>query len=236
MPADLPTGDGMATQPLHRHLRRIIEVSPARTLGAFLTSGILAPLAEAETAFHTGRETADARGAVPDRPLDRRQGARLSNAGEAGDGIRRRRLVSTTRTCRFRSAAERRQRSMATDSSAARHGLMASIHPAEVKIQGTLGPGGPRFGRASRATQPGIAPCMARSASSYGAAWQDVIWIDPKEDLFTVFHDAGAGQRDNHRSSCGTWCMRGGGGKNQKLIVAPPSITMVGRSEAPAAG
>ena len=73
-------------------LGRIIEVVSGKSLGAFLTERILAPLQMAETAFHTARsERRPPRRAVPDRSLERRQGAALQHAREARDGIRRRR-------------------------------------------------------------------------------------------------------------------------------------------------
>ena len=73
-------------------LGRIIEVVSGKSLGAFLTERILAPLQMAETAFHTaGSECRPPRRTVRDRSVERRQGAALQHAGEAGDGIRRRR-------------------------------------------------------------------------------------------------------------------------------------------------
>ena len=73
-------------------LGRIIEVVSGKSLGAFLTERILAPLQMTETAFYTGEANAGRLAeAVRDRSLDRRQGAALQHAGEAGDGIRRRR-------------------------------------------------------------------------------------------------------------------------------------------------
>ncbi len=73
-------------------LGRIIEVVSGKSLGAFLTERILAPLQMAETAFHTAEANAG-RLAEPfaDRSVERRQGAAVQHAGEAGDGIRRRR-------------------------------------------------------------------------------------------------------------------------------------------------
>ena len=69
-------------------LGRIIEVVSGKTLSAFLTERILAPLQMAETAFHTGAENAG-RLAEPfaDRPLERREGAALQHAGQPGDGV-----------------------------------------------------------------------------------------------------------------------------------------------------
>ena len=73
-------------------LGRIIEVVSGKSLGAFLTERILAPLQMAETAFHTaGSKCRPPRRAVPDRSVEWRQGAALQHAGEARDGIRRRR-------------------------------------------------------------------------------------------------------------------------------------------------
>ena len=104
-------------------LGRIIEVVSGKSLGAFLTERILAPLQMAETAFHTGEENAGRLAeAVPDRSLDRRQGAALQHAGEAGDGIRRRRAgLDHDGLCRGSArCCSTAARSTATGSSAAR--------------------------------------------------------------------------------------------------------------------
>ena len=104
-------------------LGRIIEVVSGKTLGAFLTERILAPLQMAETAFFTGEENAGRLAeAFPTDPWTRREGAALQHAGAARDGIRRRRpgvdhhgLCALLRRCCSTAA-----RSTATGSSAAR--------------------------------------------------------------------------------------------------------------------
>ena len=104
-------------------LGRVIEVISGQTLGAFLTERILAPLQMAETAFHTAAENAGRLGrAVRRRSVDRRQGGAVQHAGEAGDGVRRRRAgVDHDGLCAvLPDAARRRHRSTAPASSAAR--------------------------------------------------------------------------------------------------------------------
>ena len=104
-------------------LGRIIEVVSGKSLGAFLTERILAPLQMTETAFYTGEENAG-RLAEPfaTDPWNGDKVAALQHAGEARDGIRRRRagvdhdgLCALLRRCCSMAA-----RSTATGSSAAR--------------------------------------------------------------------------------------------------------------------
>jgi CubicO group peptidase (beta-lactamase class C family) len=63
-------------------LGRIIEIISGKALSAFLTERILAPLQ---------RECGSSCRGLPDRSLDRREGAALQHAGQACHGIRRRR-------------------------------------------------------------------------------------------------------------------------------------------------
>ena len=104
-------------------LGRIIEVVSGKSLGAFLTERILAPLQMAETGFFTGQgECRPSRRGFPDRSVERRQGAALQHAGAARDGIRRRRPgVDHHGLCALRAdAAQRRHARRQPGSSAAR--------------------------------------------------------------------------------------------------------------------
>jgi CubicO group peptidase (beta-lactamase class C family) len=187
-------------------LGRIIEVVSGKTLGAFLTERILAPLQMAETAFHTAEENAG-RLAEP-FPTDPWNGetVQLFNmlekpVMESGGGG----LVSTTmdyaRFCQMllnggtldgvriigRKTLE----------------LMASDHLGpHVKIQGTLMPPGHGFGLGFAVrTQQGIAPFMGSAGQFFWSGMAGTFfWIDPSEDLFAVFMMQGPGQREYIRS------------------------------------
>ena len=104
-------------------LGRVIEVVSGKTLGAFLTERILAPLQMAETAFHTGAENAG-RLAEPfaNDPWTGDKVAVVRHAGKADDGIRRRRPgVDHDGLCAvLPDAAERRHARRHARSSAAR--------------------------------------------------------------------------------------------------------------------
>jgi len=182
-------------------LGRIIEVVSGKSLGAFLTERILAPLQMAETAFFTGEDNAG-RLAQP-FANDPWTGDKVQlfdmlekPTMESGGGG----LVSTTMDyARFaqmllnggmlggvriigRKTLE----------------LMASNHlnPA-VKIEGTLLPPGHGFGLGfSVRTHAGIAPFAGSVGQFFWSGMAGTFfWIDPKEDLFAVFMMQGPGQR-----------------------------------------
>jgi CubicO group peptidase (beta-lactamase class C family) len=187
-------------------LGRLIEVITGKTLGAFLTERILAPLQMAETAFHTGEVNAD-RLAEP-FATDPWTGEKVQlfdmlekPAMESGGGG----LVSTTmdyaRFCQMllnggtldgvRIIGRKTLQLMAAD----------HLGPG-VRIQGTLLTPGHGFGLGFAVrTQEG----MASFAGSPGQFfWSGIggtfFWIDPKEDLFAVFMSQGPGQREYTRT------------------------------------
>jgi CubicO group peptidase (beta-lactamase class C family) len=187
-------------------LGRLIEVITGKTLGAFLTERILAPLQMAETAFHTGEVNAD-RLAEP-FATDPWTGEKVQlfdmlekPAMESGGGG----LVSTTmdyaRFCQMllnggtldgvRIIGRKTLQLMAAD----------HLGPG-VRIKGTLLTPGHGFGLGFAVrTQEG----MASFAGSPGQFfWSGIggtfFWIDPKEDLFAVFMSQGPGQREYTRT------------------------------------
>jgi CubicO group peptidase (beta-lactamase class C family) len=187
-------------------LGRLIEVVSGKTLGAFLTERILAPLQMTETAFHTGSENAP-RLAEP-FPVDPWNGEKVQLFNmleqpvmESGGGG----LVSTTmdyaRFCQMllnggtldgvtiigRKTLE----------------LMASNHLSpDVKIDSPLLSAGHGFGLGFAVrTDQGMAP-FAGSVGQF--FWSGIagtfFWIDPKEELFAVFMSQGPGQREYFRT------------------------------------
>jgi CubicO group peptidase (beta-lactamase class C family) len=187
-------------------LGRIIEVVSGKTLGAFLTERILAPLQMAETAFHTGEENAG-RLAEP-FPTDPWSGNKVELFNmlerpvmESGGGG----LVSTTmdyaRFCQMllNGGTLDGNRIIGRKTLA----LMASDHLAlSVKVQGGMLPPGHSFGLGFAVrTQQGMAPYAGSVGQFY---WSGVagtfFWIDPSEDLFAVFMCQGPNQREYFRS------------------------------------
>ncbi len=188
-------------------LGRLIEVVSGKTLSAFLTERILAPLQMAETAFHTGAENAG-RLAEP-FPTDPWSGdnVQLFNmlerpAMESGGGG----LVSTTmdyaRFCQMllNGGALEGNRIIGRKTLQ----LMTSDHLGpSVKLSGhLLGLPGHSFGLGFAVrTHEGMAPF----AGSVGQYFWSVIggtffWIDPREELFAVLMAQGPGQREYLRT------------------------------------
>ena len=182
-------------------LGRIIEVVSGKSLGAFLTERILAPLQMAETGFFTGSENAGRLAeAFPTDPWSGEKVALFNMleqpALESGGGG----LVSTTMD--YARFAQMLLNGGTLDGNRIigrkTLELMASDHLAPgVKIEGALMPPGHGFGLGFAVrTQAGIAP-FAGSVGQFfwsGAAGT-FFWIDPKEDLFVVFMMQGPGQR-----------------------------------------
>jgi CubicO group peptidase (beta-lactamase class C family) len=187
-------------------LGRIIEVVSGKSLGAFLTERVLAPLEMTETGFYTAEDNAG-RLAEP-FPNDPWTGEKVELFNmlekpvmESGGGG----LVSTAmdyaRFCQMllnggtldgiriigRKTLE----------------LMASDHVGpHVKRQGTILPVGHGFGLGFAVrTQAGIAPFPGSVGQFF---WSGVagtfFWIDPREDLFAVLMAQGPGQRDYLRN------------------------------------
>src|SRR5262245_42849548 len=187
-------------------LGRIIEVVSGKTLGAFLTERILAPLQMAETAFHTGEENAD-RLAEP-FPADPWNGDKVQlfnmlekPAMESGGGG----LVSTTmdyaRFCQMllNGGTLDGVRIIARKTLE----LMASDHLApHVKIQGTLMPSGHGFGLGFAVrTQKGIAPFMGSVGQFFWSGRAGTFFCtNPAEVLFSVCIPQGPGQREYFRT------------------------------------
>src|SRR6266436_5429518 len=187
-------------------LGRLIEVVSGKTLSAFLTERILAPLRMAETAFHTGAENAD-RLAEP-FPTDPWSGEKVQlfnmlekPAMESGGGG----LVSTTmdyaRFCQMLLNGGVLDGTRIIGRKTLQ--LMASDHLApHVTIEGDLMPPGVGFwlGFAVR-TEAGIAPFAGSVGQFFWSGMAGTFfWIDPKEELFAVFMSQGPGQRQYTRT------------------------------------
>lgn len=187
-------------------LGRIIEVVSGKSLGAFLTERILAPLQMAETAFHTGEANAG-RLAEP-FATDPWNGDKVQlfnmleqPAMESGGGG----LVSTTMDyARFAAM-------LAGGGSLDGHRiigrktleLMASDHLGpDVKVDSPLMPAGHGFGLGFAVrTHAGMAPFTGSLGQYFWSGMAGTFfWIDPAEDLFAVFMMQGPGQREYIRS------------------------------------
>ncbi len=188
-------------------LGRLIEVVSGKTLAAFLTERILAPLQMAETAFHTGPENAD-RLAEP-FATDPWTGEKVQlfnmlekPAMESGGGG----LVSTTmdyaRFCQMLLNGGVLDGTRIIGRKTLQ--LMASDHLGpEVKLNGPLvALPGHSFGLGFAVrTHEGMAP-FAGSVGQFfwGGRAGTFFWIDPREELFAVFMSQGPGQREYFRS------------------------------------
>jgi CubicO group peptidase (beta-lactamase class C family) len=187
-------------------LGRIIEVVSGKTLGAFLTERILAPLQMTETGFYTGEENATRLAEA--FPIDPWTGEKVQlfnmleqPAMESGGGG----LVSTTMDYARFSQMLLNGGTLDGNRIIGRKTLqlMASDHlTPEVKIQGTLVPPGHGFGLGFAVrTHQGIAPFPGSLGQFF---WSGVagtfFWIDPVEELFAVFMSQGPGQRDYTRT------------------------------------
>ena len=182
-------------------LGRLIEVVSGKSLGAFLTERILAPLQMSETAFYAGNENAP-RLAEP-FATDPWTGDKIQLFNmlekpvmESGGGG----LVSTTMD--YARFAQMLLNGGKLDETRiiGRKTLawMASNHlDASVKIQGTLTQPGHSFGLGFGVrTQEGIAPFSGSVGQFFWSGMGGTFfWIDPKEDLFAVFMSQAPGQR-----------------------------------------
>jgi CubicO group peptidase (beta-lactamase class C family) len=182
-------------------LGRIVEVVSGKSLGAFLTERILAPLQMAETGFFTGEENAG-RIAEP-FTTDPWSGAKVQFFNplekpvmESGGGG----LLSTTmdyaRFCQMllNGGSLDGQRLLGRKTLE----LMTSDHlDPSVKIGGTLLPPGHGFGLGFAVrTHAGIASFPGSVGQFFWSGMGGTFfWIDPKEDLFAVFMSQGPGQR-----------------------------------------
>jgi CubicO group peptidase (beta-lactamase class C family) len=182
-------------------LGRIIEVVSGKSLSAFLTERILAPLQMAETAFHTGEANAG-RLAEP-FSTDPWNGDKIQLFNmlerpvmESGGGG----LVSTTmdyaRFCQMLLNGGVLDGNRIIGRKTLQ--LMASDHLGpHVKVDSPLMPPGHGFGLGFAVrTQGGIAPFMGSVGQFFWSGMGGTFfWIDPVEDLFAVFMSQGPGQR-----------------------------------------
>jgi CubicO group peptidase (beta-lactamase class C family) len=187
-------------------LGRIIEVVSGKSLGAFLTERILAPLQMAETAFHTGEENAG-RLAEP-FPTDPWNGDKVQLFNmlekpvmESGGGG----LVSTTmdyaRFCQMLLGGGSLDGNRIIGRKTLQ--LMASDHLGpRVKVDSPLMPAGHGFGLGFAVrTHQGMAPFPGSPGQFFWSGMAGTFfWIDPTEDLFAVFMMQGPGQREYIRT------------------------------------
>jgi CubicO group peptidase (beta-lactamase class C family) len=184
----------------------ILEVVSGKSLGAFLTERILAPLRMAETAFHAGPENAD-RLAEP-FPVDPWSGEKVqlfnmleTPVMESGGGG----LVSTTmdyaRFCQMLLNGGVLDGVRIVSRKTLQ--LMASNHlDPTVKLESHLVPAGHSFGLGFAVrTVEGMAPFAGSAGQFFWSGMAGTFfWIDPKEELFAVFMSQGPGQREHFRS------------------------------------
>jgi CubicO group peptidase (beta-lactamase class C family) len=187
-------------------LGRIIEVVSGKSLSAFLTERILAPLQMTETAFHTGEENA---GRLAEAfPTDPWNGDKIQlfnmlekPAMESGGGG----LVSTTMDyARFAAmlaggGALDGMRIIGRKTLE----LMASNHLGpNVKVDSPLMPAGHGFGLGFAVrTGAGLAPFSGSAGQFFWSGMAGTFfWIDPAEELFAVFMSQGPGQREYTRN------------------------------------
>jgi CubicO group peptidase (beta-lactamase class C family) len=187
-------------------LGRVIEVVTGKSLGAFLTERILAPLQMAETAFHTGAENAD-RLAEP-FPTDPWTGEKVrlfdmleKPVMESGGGG----MVSTTmdyaRFCQMLLNGGVLDGNRIIGRKTLE--LMASDHLGpKVKLETHMVPPGYSFGLGFAVrTHQGMAPVAGSVGQFYWSGMAGTFfWIDPKEELFAVFMMQGPGQREYIRT------------------------------------
>jgi CubicO group peptidase (beta-lactamase class C family) len=187
-------------------LGRIIEVVSGKTLGAFLTERVLAPLQMTETGFHTAEQNA---GRLAEAfPTDPWTGEKVDLFNmlekpvmESGGGG----LVSTAmdyaRFCQMLLNGGTLDGTRILGRKTME--LMTSDHVGpSVKRQGTILPAGHGFGLGFAVrTQAGIAPFPGSVGQFF---WSGVagtfFWIDPREDMFAVLMTQGPGQREYLRT------------------------------------
>ena len=187
-------------------LGRIIEIISGKSLGAFLTERILAPLQMAETAFHTGEENA---GRLAEAfPTDPWNGDKVQLFNmlekpvmESGGGG----LVSTTMDYARFSQMLLNGGALDGNRIVGRKTLelMASDHLASsVKVNSPLMPAGHGFGLGFAVrTHDGMAPFPGSRGNFFWSGMAGTFfWVDPKEELFAVFMMQGPGQREYIRT------------------------------------
>jgi CubicO group peptidase (beta-lactamase class C family) len=182
-------------------LGRIIEIISGKSLGAYLTERILAPLQMAETAFHTGAENAhrlaepfanDPWTNEPVKLIDMLE----KPVYESGGGG----LVSTTmdyaRFCQMLLNSGTLDGTRIIGRKTLQ--VMASNHlDPSVKINGALMPPGHGFGLGFAVrTHQGMAPFAGSVGQFFWSGMAGTFfWIDPAEELFAVLMTQAPGQR-----------------------------------------
>jgi CubicO group peptidase (beta-lactamase class C family) len=187
-------------------LGRIIEVVSGKTLAAFLTERILAPLQMTETAFHTGPENA---GHLAEPfPTDPWTGEKVQLFNmlekpvmESGGGG----LISTTmdyaRFCQMLLNGGTLDGLRIIGRKSLQ--LMASDHLGpHVKVDSPLMPAGHGFGLGFAVrTHQGMAPFPGSAGQFFWSGMAGTFFfIDPAEEMFAVFMMQGPGQREYIRS------------------------------------
>lgn len=187
-------------------LGRIIEVVSGKSLGAFLTERILAPLQMAETAFHT--DEANAGRLAEPFPTDPWTGEKVQLFNmlekpvmESGGGG----LVSTTMDYARFSQMLLNGGSLDGIRIVGRKTLelMASNHLGpHVKVDSPLMPAGHGFGLGFAVrTDEGMAPFSGSRGQFFWSGMAGTFFfIDPAEQLFCVFMMQGPGQREYLRA------------------------------------
>jgi CubicO group peptidase (beta-lactamase class C family) len=187
-------------------LGRIIEIVSGKSLSAYLTERILAPLQMTETAFHTGAENAH-RLAEPfandpwtNEPVNLINMLEKPVMESGGGG-----LVSTTmdyaRFCQMLLNGGTLDGNRIIGRKTLQ--VMASNHlDASVKINGPLMPAGHGFGLGFAVrTHEGMAPFAGSTGQFFWSGMAGTFfWIDPVEELFAVFMSQGPGQREHLRT------------------------------------
>jgi CubicO group peptidase (beta-lactamase class C family) len=187
-------------------LGRIIEIVSGKSLGAYLTERILAPLQMTETAFHTGAENAhrlaepfanDPWTNEPVKLIDMLEKPVIESGGGG--------LISTTmdyaRFCQMLLNGGTLDGTRIIGRKTLR--VMASNHlDPSVKIGGTLLSPGHGFGLGFAVrTDEGMAPFAGSVGQFFWSGMAGTLfWIDPAEELVAVFMAQGPGQREYLRT------------------------------------
>jgi CubicO group peptidase (beta-lactamase class C family) len=187
-------------------LGRIIEIVSGKSLSAYLTERILAPLQMTETAFHTATENAHRLAEPFAKDPWTNEPVKLINmlekpVMESGGGG----LVSTTmdyaRFCQMLLEGGTLDGNRIIGRKTLQ--VMVSDHlAAGAKINGPLMPPGHGFGLGFAVrTYPGMAPFAGSVGQFFWSGMGGTLfWIDPKEELFAVFMSQGPGQREHLRT------------------------------------
>lgn len=194
-------------------LGRVIEVISGKSLSAFLTERILAPLQMTETAFHT---SADNKGRLAEPfPTDpwSNDAVRLFDmlekpTMESGGGG----LVSTTmdyaRFCQMLLNGGELDGNRIVGRKTLQFMASNHLNPG-VKVDSHLLPPGHGFGLGFAVrTHQGLAPFAGSVGQFFWSGMAGTFfWIDPQEDLFTVFMSQARASASISARWCGAWFM-----------------------------